>query len=113
MKNPIILISLILFTFTVSAQKKTKEKTYKVLTACGQCQMDMNYIKGCDLAVQIAGKKYWVDGTDISDHGNEHTPDGLCKTVRKAEATGQIKGDRFQVSSFTLLPEKKKKKAKK
>lgn len=107
MKRFTLIIGIIVISFTANAQKK--EKTYKVLTACGQCQLNMNSKTGCDLAIQLAGKTYWVDGTGIADHGDQHAPDGFCKTIRKAEVTGTIKDNRITVSSFVLLPEKKKK----
>ena len=81
-----------------------------MLAACGQCQFDMSSPNGCSLAIQIAGKKYWVDGSSISDHGNEHADDGLCKRVRKAKVQGSFKDHRFNTSSFILIPEKKSKK---
>ncbi len=108
MKNLLITLGIVLISLSANAQKK--EKTYKVLTACGQCQLEMNSKTGCDLAIQYGGKKYWVDGTGISDHGDMHAPDGFCKTVRKAEIKGTFTEDRFTVSSFVLIPEKKKKK---
>ena len=110
MKKITLIASILLFVLSVHAQKKVK--TYKVLTACGKCQLGMNANTGCSLVIQMAGKTYWVDGTGISDHGNEHAADGFCKTIRKAEVQGAINADRIQVSSFVLLPEKKKKKKK-
>jgi hypothetical protein len=110
MKRLIFIIVIAFVYFNASAQ--VKEKTYKVLAACGQCQLGMNSKTGCDLAIQLAGKTYWVDGTGISDHGDQHAPDGFCKTTRKAEVTGTINDDRIKVSSLVLI-EKKKKKQKK
>ena len=107
MKNLIFISCIIGFSLCATAQKKIK--TYKVLTACGTCQFDMNSPNGCALAIQMAGKFYWVDGSSISDHGDEHATDGLCKNVRKAEVQGTIKGSRIAVTSFLILPEKKKK----
>ena len=77
MKYLLLLICIVSLSFLANAQKK--EKTYKVLASCGQCQFDMNSKTGCDLAIQYAGKKYWVDGTNISDHGDEHASYGFCK----------------------------------
>ena len=107
MKNLVLIVCVILFSVNVNAQKKVK--TFNVLTACGQCQFDTSSPTGCALAIQIAGKIYWVDGSSISDHGDEHAEDGLCKAVRKAEVQGTIKENRIDVTSFVLLPEKKKK----
>lgn len=107
MKN-LILITCITF-FSINADAQQKIKTYKVLTACGTCQFDMSSPNGCALAIQIAGKSYWVDGSSLSDHGDEHADDGLCKTVKKAEVQGTFKENRIDVTSFRLLAEKKKK----
>lgn len=110
MKNVLLLFCIALFSLTAIAQKK--EKTYKVLAACGTCQFDMSSATGCSLAIQVAGKFYWVDGSTLADHGDEHAHDGMCETVRKAEVKGTFKGNRFNASSFTLLADKKKKKKK-
>jgi len=108
MKNIFLIIITLLFINSSNAQKKVK--TYKVLAACGQCQFDMSSPTGCALAIQIGGKNYWVDGSTISDHGDEHAEDGMCKTVRKAEVEGSFKDSRFNSTSFAIIPEKKKKK---
>ncbi|PCJ28078.1 MAG: hypothetical protein COA97_02035 [Flavobacteriales bacterium] len=108
MKNIVLIVCIALFGINANAQKK--EKTYKVLTACGKCQFDMNSPNGCALAIKIADKNYWVDGSSISDHGNEHATDGLCQTVRKAKIQGTFEGKRFTSTSFVLLSEKQKKK---
>lgn len=94
-------------SITVNAQEK--EKTYKVLAACGTCQFNMNSATGCALAIQVAGKNYWVDGSHIADHGDEHADDGMCETIRKAEIAGVFTDDRFKASSFVLIADKKKK----
>jgi len=60
--------------------------------------------KGCDLAVRIDGKSYFVDGTDIHKHGDAHAEDGFCSAVRKAEVVGEVKDNKFIASSFKLLP---------
>jgi hypothetical protein len=36
---------------------------------------------GCDLAVRIDGKSYFVDGTSIDSHGDAHAKDGFCDAV--------------------------------
>ena len=116
MKN-IVAAVFFLFSLTLSAQetrgkaaqseaKKEKTKTQIVEAACGQCQFGMD-AKGCDLAVRIDGKPYFVDGTSIDQHGDAHAHNGLCNTVRKAEVSGEIIGNRFKTSSFVVLDEKK------
>ena len=59
---------------------------------------------GCDLAVRIDGKSYYVDGSSIDDHGDAHGDDGLCNCIRKAKVTGEIKDGRFVAASFEVLP---------
>jgi hypothetical protein len=106
MKN-LFAIVLLFIVLTSSAQdKKASLKTQIVEVSCGECQFGLKG-KGCDLAVRINGKSYFVDGTKIDDHGDAHAKDGFCEIIRKAEVTGEIVNDRFKVVTFTLLPEKK------
>ena len=108
MKN-FFLISLLFVVLSVSAQEKKEVlKTQIVETSCGQCQFGMEG-KGCELAVRIDGKSYFVDGTSIDSHGDAHADDGFCAAIRKAEVVGEIKDNRFVVSEFKLLPEENKK----
>lgn len=78
-----------------------------VETSCGQCQFDMEG-DGCDLAIRIGKKTFWVDGTGIDDHGDAHGDDGLCNCVRKAIVSGEISDGRFTATSFKLQVEKEK-----
>lgn len=75
--------------------------------SCGQCQFGMSEKKGCDLAVRIDGKSYFVDGTAIDSDGDAHKEDGFCNAIRKAEVSGKIKKNRFKVTAFRLLTEEK------
>jgi len=84
------------------------KKIQVVETACGECQFKLAG-KGCDLAVRINGKAYFVDGTDIDSHGDAHAEDGFCKAVRKAEVQGNLVNDRFKVTYFKLMKEAEKK----
>ena len=84
------------------------KKVQVVETACGECQFKLAG-KGCDLAVRIDGKAYFVDGTDIDSHGDAHAEDGFCKAVRKAEVQGNLVNDRFKVTYFKLMKEAEKK----
>lgn len=98
---------LIFFTFTlfsISAQEKPKQQI--VEASCGQCLFGMKYKTGCDLAVRINGKCYFVDGTKLDDHGDAHAEDGFCSTIRKAVVEGEIKNEKFVVTYFKLLPTK-------
>jgi hypothetical protein len=74
-----------------------------VEAACGECLFGMPG-KGCDLAVRIGGRSYYVDGIDMDSLGDAHGQEGLCKVVRKAKITGQFRGHRLAATSFELLP---------
>ncbi|SHL12577.1 DUF6370 family protein [Hymenobacter psychrotolerans] len=71
--------------------------------ACGQCRFGLPG-KGCDLAVRLEGKAYFVDGTTIDSHGDAHAADGFCNAVRKAEVQGEVVDNRFRATYFRLLP---------
>ena len=73
-----------------------------VEAACGQCQFGMTDKLGCDLAVRIDGETYFVDGTNIHEHGDAHADDGFCVVIRNANVKGKIVDGRFQSESFTL-----------
>jgi hypothetical protein len=92
----------------VNAQdNKEQSKSQIVEAACGQCQFGMEGF-GCELAVRIDGKPYFVDGTSIDSHGDAHANDGFCAAIRKATVVGELQENRFVVSEFKLLPEEKK-----
>lgn len=104
----ILFIAFVLVNATLFAQEKKEPKAQTVEVSCGQCQFGMTEKKGCDLAVRIDGKSYFVEGTKIDDHGDAHAHDGFCEAIRKAEVVGEIKGNKFEVSLFKLLPVEKK-----
>lgn len=91
-------------------QPDPAKKLEIVEAACGQCKFGLKG-KGCDLAIRINSKAYFVDGTNIDSHGDAHDEHGFCNAIRKATVQGELKGDRFVVSYFKLMPgaEKKKK----
>ncbi len=82
--------------------QRPREIRQVVEAACGQCQFGLSG-DGCDLAVRIDGKAYYVDGTSIDDHGDAHAEDGFCNAIRKAEVEGRIENERFVVSSLKLI----------
>ena len=106
MKNLFSIVLLFTVFLSNAQDKKEALKSQIVEVSCGECQFGMKG-KGCDLAIRIDGKSYFVDGTKIDDHGDAHAKDGFCETIRKAEVTGTIVDNRFKVVTFTLLPEKK------
>ncbi|WP_426492614.1 DUF6370 family protein [Hymenobacter sp. 102] len=75
-----------------------------VEASCGQCRLGLPG-KGCDLAVRIDGKAYFVEGTTIDSHGDAHAKDGFCQAIRKAEVQGQVVNNQFVATYFKLLPE--------
>lgn len=107
----IALLVLTLVSLSTSAQEEKKRdlKNQIVEASCGQCNFGMTSKKGCDLAVKIDGKPYFVEGTKIDQHGDAHAKDGFCNAVRKAKVSGEIKNEAFVVTTFTLIDEKEKK----
>ena len=71
--------------------------------SCGQCQLEMEGT-GCDLALRIDGKTYFVDGFGIDDFGDAHAEDGMCNMIHKARVSGRIEDGRFIATAFELLP---------
>ena len=105
MKKLLVTLFFVAANLLVAQEQKTKEKTQIVEASCGQCQFGMKG-HGCDLAVRIDGKPYFVEGTHIDKHGDAHAEDGFCETIRKAEVVGTIKDSTFVVTHFKLVPKK-------
>ena len=74
-----------------------------VEAACGQCKFGITGKAGCDLAVRLDGKSYFVDGTSIHDHGDAHADDGFCEAIRQVEVKGGIIDGRFKAETFTII----------
>lgn len=91
----------------ISVPDSTK-KIMVVEASCGECNFKMPG-KGCELAVRIDGKAYFVDGTSIDQHGDAHAADGFCEAIRKAAVQGEIVNNRFKATYFKLLKEEPKK----
>ena len=110
MKLLSILLLCMMTTGFANAQKAKPAvlELKNVEAACGECKFAMKG-KGCNLAVRIDGKAYFVDNTGLDDHGDAHADDGFCNKIRRADVTGKIVKDRFVVSKFTLLKESKDK----
>lgn len=107
MKKNLLFLALFLLNIAVAQEKKATSKKQIVEASCGQCQFGMKG-NGCDLAVRIDGKAYFVEGTDIDKHGDAHAEDGFCQAIRKAEVVGTIKDKVFVVTQFKLLPKSTK-----
>lgn len=86
------------------AEGENRVSEMVIEVSCGQCQFGMGE-SGCDLAVRINGKSYWVVGSNIDDHGDAHAEDGMCNAIRKAMASGTVKEDKFIVESLVLVAE--------
>ena len=88
----------------VKISTQNKESNLQIVEAsCGQCKFNLPG-KGCELAVRIEGKAYFVDGTKIDDHGDAHASGGFCTTIRKAYVEGDIIDNRFKSKYFKLIP---------
>ncbi|MDC0317298.1 DUF6370 family protein [bacterium] len=77
----------------------------EVDASCGQCQFGMPG-NGCDLAIRLEDKLYYVDGSSIDGHGDAHANDGLCNCVRKAIVSGKVVDGRFVASDMMLMEPK-------
>ena len=115
-KRIVVAAGTLFFLTSLQAQEKgasisIPDSTKKVLTveaSCGQCQFGLKSKKGCDLAVRINGKAYFVEGTKIDDHGDAHANDGFCEVIRKAEVQGVIVDDKFKATYFKLVKDDSK-----
>ena len=103
MKFKLLFIVLLIFSSCATSKRnKDIEGIYDI--ACGKCIYEMTGDE-CDLAILIDGKHYYVDGSGVSDHGDEHEDDGLCETSRKAQVKGKIKYGIFLAEYVKILPE--------
>lgn len=68
-----------------------------VEAGCGGCIFSMKGATGCDLAVKIDGKPYWVQGANVDAHAT-----GLCTAGKKAVVSGRVEGDKFIATDFKL-----------
>ena len=78
--------------------------------SCAKCQFGKESDDECLLAVEINSEIYYVEGTSIDDHGDAHSSDGFCNSIRKAHVEGIIDRDKFLLEKFSLLKYRPKKK---
>lgn len=109
MKSIVTLLFILTFSLGFAQDKKETPKTKIVEASCGQCQFGMKSKSGCDLAVRMDGKSYFVEGTKLDDHGDAHAADGFCSAIRKAEVSGEIVNGKYVATTFKLLPQEQKK----
>lgn len=111
MKNLMITTVLSLLAFFSFAQETpTKLKDEVVEASCGTCKLGLEG-KKCELAIRYKGTSYFVDGSTIKDHGDEHGKNGFCNAIKKAKVSGNIENGRFKSTSFKVLKAEKKTKA--
>ena len=97
-----------LFTFSsillLLSCTQPKEKTFVTEASCGQCQFELKTQRGCDLAIKMDGKAYFVEGAHIDDYGDAHDENiGFCNAIRKVEVTGKLENEKFKVSTFKIV----------
>ena len=96
------ILFLSLFILISCTEKKAKSIVTQV--SCGQCQFELSGQDGCDLAIKIDGKAYFVDGAHIDDFGDAHDKNtGFCEVIRNATVVGKIENNRFKASSINLI----------
>lgn len=96
----LLFLSIFMIAFSCSNKKEVKQV---VAISCGQCNFELNSEYGCDLAIRIDGKAYFIEGFEIDDFGDAHDEhSGFCNVIRKAEVVGEIVDDKFVASSIQL-----------
>ena len=95
---------LILCVFILASCVNKKEINQVAEVSCGQCKFEIEEPLGCDLAVRIDNKAYFIDGANIDDFGDAHDKNtGFCNAIRKANIVGEIEEGRFKASSIKVL----------
>lgn len=97
------ILFLSIFMIAISCDKKQEIKKVAEIS-CGQCQFELDSQNGCDLAVKINDKAYFVEGFNIDAFGDAHNKKtGFCEVIRKGEVSGKIENNKFIASSIKLV----------
>ena len=73
------------------------------IASCGMCNFGYKKSKGCSLTIKIGDTVYPVEGTNIHNHGDPHSEEGMCSSIRVAYISGKIKDNKLYSDSFTLI----------
>ena len=87
----------------ITAIPKSGEIEGFVISSCGICNFGYKKNKGCSLTIKIGDTVYPVEGTKIHNHGDPHSEEGFCNSIRVAYVSGKIEKKKFHSSSFTLI----------
>ena len=101
MKYLFILTTALLTSCGVATKTPDKISTI-VQASCGTCNFEMTS-DACELAIELNGKHYFVEGSSIDEHGDAHSEKGLCSLIRDAQVIGQVKHGVFVAEKFELI----------
>ncbi|WP_298781117.1 DUF6370 family protein [uncultured Polaribacter sp.] len=97
-------IFLVFAIITLVSCTNNKEIKQVAEISCGQCQFELDNQNGCDLAIRINNKAYFVEGFNIDDFGDAHDKTtGFCEVIRKGKIVGKVEDNKFIASSIKLL----------
>lgn len=109
MKKLLVVGLVTLSSIVTFAQDQIKLEKQVVKASCGQCQFGLKNQQGCDLAIKIEDKAYFVDGSAMQEHGDAHAKEGMCNAIREAEVSGEVIDGRFKATHFKLIEVKEEK----
>ena len=99
------ILVLLLNTFSwgqnISSLESKSDSLYQGEVSCGTCMFKMKG-NGCQLAVKINEKFYFVEGAGIDDYGDAHAENGFCNAIRKAKIKGEVVNNNFRVKEILL-----------
>lgn len=98
----LFVLSGLVITSCASTRNSGNDIDQVVGASCGICQLSMAG-DGCQLAIRLDGKDYYVEGSSLDDHGNPHSEYGMCNAVRQAHVKGTLMHGVYEVTSFELI----------